>query len=343
MCDVTTGLRLKDITEITSVSYVISQAGSAMRCGSRPPPVLGETVRMRLTVLAPSARSAPFVAELVARRTDPTEPVEVVIATGEDLTALDLRVWSTADAVVDALAGRSAPAGEAVHADLRSLGAADWPVLHDEALATHLARSAWLARGESPTAVLGRLAAAHGVPGHLTLRPATDLPVETHVVIDLPDGEAPQTAVHVRQWREQLGGTPLPSRVVVAGLDRAAAAPGVLEAIRSADTVVVAPADPVLETGALLGVPGVTDALRGTDARVVVVDPLVLEGGVPGLAVAGLPESGPGAATVFRDIADVWVTGPEQPGEGRYPASLTVVRSRTGSAGELAADVLGAL
>lgn len=342
MCDVTTGQRLTDITEITSVSYVISQARSAMRCGSSPPEDLRDTVRMRLTVLAPSARSAPFVAELLARREDPTLPAEVVVATGEDITTLDLRVCSTADAVVDALAGRPQPAGVQVHSDLRSLGMADWPALHDEDLAAHLARSAWLARGESPSTVLARLAAARGVPEHITVRPATDVPVETHVVIDVPDGEAPQSAVHLRQWREQLGGSPLPSRVVVAGLDRAAAAPGVLDAIRTADMVVVAPADPVLETGALLGVPGVAEALRGTDAQVVVVDPATCEGGVPGLVVAGLPETGPGAATVFRDIADVWVTGPEEAGQ-RYPTGLQVVRvAAAAGPAELAEAVLAA-
>ena len=301
---------------------------------------LRETVPMRLTVLAPSTRSAPFVADLLARAAG---PAEVVVATGEDLTALDLRQWPVADAVLDALAGRPTPRGREVQDQLGRLGVPGWPVLHDEDLATHLARSAWLARGASPSEVLGRLAAARGLPAGVTLRPVTDLPVETHVVLDLPDGEAPQSAVHVRQWREQLEGAPLPSRVVVAGLDRAVAAPGVLDAIRSAEVVVVAPADPVLETGALLGVAGVSDALRGTDASVVVVDPMTGEGGAPGLAVAGLPESGPGAATVFRDMADVWVTGPAAGPDERYTASLRVVRSPGTTPAELAAAVLGAV
>ena len=115
-----------------------------------------------------------------------------------------------------------------------------------------------------------------------------------------------------------------------------------LDAIRTADMVVVAPADPVLETGALLGVPGVAEALRGTDAQVVVVDPATCEGGVPGLVVAGLPETGPGAATVFRDIADVWVTGPEEAGQ-RYPTGLQVVRvAAAAGPAELAEAVLAA-
>lgn len=301
---------------------------------------LRETGPMRLTVLAPSTRSAPFVADLLARAAG---PAEVVVATGEDLTALDLRQWPVADAVLDAQAGRPAPQAHGVHDELMVLGMPAWPVLRDEDLATHLARSAWLARGASPSEVLSRLATSRGVPADVTLRPVTDVPVETHVVLDLPDGDAPQSAVHVRQWREEMAGAPLPTRVVVAGLDRAAAAPGVLDAIRSADVVVVAPADPVLEAGALLGVGGVSEALRGTDATVVVVDPATDEGALPGLVVAGLPASGPGAATVFRDIADVWVTGPVAGRDERYPAALRVVRAPGTSAAELAATVLGAL
>ena len=66
------------------------------------------------------------------------------------------------------------------------------------------------------------------------------------------DGEEQQQAVHVQQWRHELGCPPA-TRFIVAGMDRAAAAPGVLEAIREADLVLLAPGDPVLSIGIVLG------------------------------------------------------------------------------------------
>lgn len=299
---------------------------------------------MHLTVLAPTARSAPFVAAVARRHLAGGGTAEVVVGTADDLTVLDLRVCATADAVVDALAGREPTAGRTVAKGLARLGAARWPELSDEDVATHLARSAWLARGVPAAEVLARIAEARGVD--VVVRPVTEVPVETHVVLDVPDGDAPQSAVHVRQWREERAGSPAPQRVVVAGLDGATAAPGVLDGIRASDAVVVPAADPVLDVGAMLGVPGVRDALRGTSATVVVVDPTAGEGDVPGLAVAGLPGTGPGAATVYRDLADVWVTSAAtRTSDGdRYPAGMRVVTStRHEDPAGLAEDVLAAL
>jgi LPPG:FO 2-phospho-L-lactate transferase len=49
----------------------------------------------------------------------------------------------------------------------------------------------------------------------------------------------------------------------------------VLDAIRSADVVLLPPSNPVVSIGIILGVPGVRDALRGTRAPVVGVSPLM--------------------------------------------------------------------
>ena len=59
------------------------------------------------------------------------------------------------------------------------------------------------------------------------------------------------------------------------GWTGAVAAPGVLDAIRTADLVVLPPSNPVVSIGIILGVPGVRDALRGSRAPVVGVSPLI--------------------------------------------------------------------
>ena len=48
------------------------------------------------------------------------------------------------------------------------------------------------------------------------------------------------------------------------GADKATAAPGVAEAIETADVVLLAPSNPVVSIGAILAVPGIRGALRST-------------------------------------------------------------------------------
>ena len=102
----------------------------------------------------------------------------------------------------------------------------------------------------------------------------TDTPVETHVVVDDEDGG--ERAIHFQEWWVRLrgGGAGAPVRRGRAWTG-ATAAPGVLDAIRTADVVLLPPSNPVVSIGIILGVPGVRDALRGTAAPVVGVSPLI--------------------------------------------------------------------
>src|SRR5699024_614437 len=141
--------------------------------------------------------------------------------------------------------------------------------------------------------------------------PMSDVPVETHAVLDGPDD---QQAVHVQQWRHDLG-RPAATRFVVAGMDRATPAPGVLDGVRDTDVVLLAPGGPVLGLGIVLGVPGVRDALRGTSAPVVGVSPVAGSSPVPGaltaaLATVGVEPTATGVAGLYRDILDGWLVDP---------------------------------
>ena len=90
----------------------------------------------------------------------------------------------------------------------------------------------------------------------------TDTPVETHVVVDEGDGRA--AAIHFQEWWVRHAGRAAGAALRRGRLDRAAPAPGVLDAIREADVVLLPPSNPVVSIGIILGVPGVRDALRGT-------------------------------------------------------------------------------
>ena len=63
------------------------------------------------------------------------------------------------------------------------------------------------------------------------------------------------------------------------GADAARPAPGVLEALRTADTIVICPSNPVISIGPILAVPGIRDALVARRDRVVAISPIV--GGAP--------------------------------------------------------------
>jgi len=84
-----------------------------------------------------------------------------------------------------------------------------------------------------------------------------------------------QRAVHFQQWWVQLRAAVPARRFVVAGLDRASAGPGVLEAVRNADVVLLPPSNPVVSIGPILAVNEIRGALGARRVRSVAVSPLV--------------------------------------------------------------------
>jgi LPPG:FO 2-phospho-L-lactate transferase len=56
-------------------------------------------------------------------------------------------------------------------------------------------------------------------------------------------------------------------------------APGVLDVLHEADTIIICPSNPVISIGPILAVPGIRDVLAARRARVVAVSPIV--GGAP--------------------------------------------------------------
>ena len=82
----------------------------------------------------------------------------------------------------------------------------------------------------------------------------SDSRVETRV--DTPSGELSFEEYFVQRWYQD----PVNS-VRFAGASDAEAAPGVIEAILSADAVLIAPSNPITSIGPILSVPGVREAL----------------------------------------------------------------------------------
>ncbi|MGO4598244.1 2-phospho-L-lactate transferase [Terrabacter sp. 2RAF25] len=330
---------------------------------------------MRITALAGGVGGARFLRGLLhhARRSYPVgpdadqtgqagqtgqhEPVELTVIgnTGDDITLFGLRVCPDIDTLLYTLGGGihegqgwgRADETHSLAGELAALGAEpQWFTLGDKDFATHVYRSQLLGQGMPLSAVTERLSARWGL-GDLGVRllPMTDTPVETHVVVRA-DGDDGQRAIHFQEWWVRHRAELPAERFVVAGLDRATPAPGVLEAIREADVVILPPSNPVVSIGIILGVPGVRDALRGTRAPVVGISPLVGGRPVRGhadvcLRTIGVDETSAGVAGLYADFLDGWLVDEDDPMPERRGLQV-LRRPLLMSSVEAAADMAGA-
>jgi LPPG:FO 2-phospho-L-lactate transferase len=280
---------------------------------------------MRITTLAGGVGGARFLRGLLAHfdRTPNLSDASVTVIgnTGDDINLFGLRVCPDLDTLMYTLGGAvheeqgwgRANETHAVQGELAAYGAQpQWFGLGDRDFATHIARSQWLGQGLSLSEVTARLCARWGLPElGVRLLPMTDSPVQTHVVIG-GEGQSPQKAVHFQEWWVRMNAAIPAQKFIAVGMDRATPAPGVLDAIREADIILLPPSNPVVSIGIILGVPGVRDALRGSAAPVVGVSPLIDGAPVRGhadvcLSAIGVDSTTQAVAGLYADFLDGWL------------------------------------
>jgi LPPG:FO 2-phospho-L-lactate transferase len=247
----------------------------------------------RFTVLSGGIGGARFLQGLLrlVERTGADAEITVIANTADDIWLHGLKVCPDLDTVMYTLGGgidaergwgRQDESWRAKE-ELAAYGVEPtWFGLGDRDLATHLVRTEMLGAGYPLSAVTEALC-RRWQPG-VRLLPMSDDRVESHVVIDDPAEPSGRRAVHFQEYWVRLQAA-VPARAVVAvGLDKAQAAPGVVEAIRDADVVVLPPSNPVVSVGTIVGVAGVHEALRDTSAPVVGLSPIVGGRHVRGMA-----------------------------------------------------------
>jgi LPPG:FO 2-phospho-L-lactate transferase len=158
----------------------------------------------------------------------------------------------------------------------------------------------------------------------------SDDPVETHLRV--VDGTGERT-VHFQEYWVGMRASPEVREVLAVGADTASPAPGVLEAIATADVVLVPPSNPVVSIGTILGVPGVRDALRGTRAPVVGVSPIIGGAPVRGMADAcleaiGVETTAAAVAGLYADFLDGWLVDTSDGAFASRGSTRPVVRAR---------------
>lgn len=264
---------------------------------------------MKVTVLAGGVGAARFLEGLV--QVVAQEDITVISNVGDDEDFFGLRVSPDIDIVIYTLAGAVDAAkgwgltGETFHAldALKRFGYETWFNLGDGDLATLAHRTQMLHEGASLSDATRSIADAFGL--RLAILPVTDARVRTIVATDA--GEMPFQEYFVKRGTEDdvIG-------VRFEGVEVARPASGVLEAIVTADVVVVAPSNPVVSIGPLLAVRGVRAALNDTTARVVGISPIVGGKTIKGpadrmMASLGMQPSAAGVARAYADFLEVLV------------------------------------
>jgi LPPG:FO 2-phospho-L-lactate transferase len=251
---------------------------------------------VEIVVLAGGTGGARFLRGV--RAAAPRASVTAVVNTGDDVTMHGVRICPDLDTVMYTLGGGIdeergwGRAGESwtVKEELAAYGAdPDWFGLGDRDLATHLVRTRMLDAGYPLSAVTAALA-DRWQPG-VTLLPMSDQRVETHVVVDDPE-TGRQQALHFQEWWVRHRAALDPRAFVQVGVDAARPAPGVVQALAAADAVLLAPSNPVVSIGTILGVPGLRDAVLASPGRIVGVSPIVAGAVVRGMADRCLPALG---------------------------------------------------
>src|SRR6202142_1760579 len=262
-----------------------------------------------IVVLTGGTGGAKFVDGL--RQVVPAKDLTIIVNTGDDLEWWGLYVSPDLDSITYVLAGLlSKERGWGVKGDtffcLQAMGDLGEPIwFHTGArdLAVHLLRTKLLKEGKSLSDISAAIALKMGVEARIL--PMSNARVETRV--DTPIGELSFEEYFVQRWYQD----PVNS-VRFAGASDAEPAPGVVEAIISADAVLIAPSNPVTSIGPILAVPGIREALQGARGKVAAVSPIVGNAPVAGpagilMAAQGLPCSIAGVAKAYEDFLDLLI------------------------------------
>lgn len=232
----------------------------------------------------------------------------VVVNVGDDTKRYGVHVAADPDTVLYTLAGVVGPHGwgraDDTHKAMESLAAMGFDTsfaLGDKDLAMCLARTEMLDAGVPLSQVTTTL--AHGLGLHdVMILPSTDDVLRTFVQIDSGEWLDFQEYFVDRSHVDPV------QALAYHGAAEATPAPGVVEAITSADTLVIAPSNPPLSIWPILAIGGVEAAVCARSGRVG-VSPLFSGAALKGpaaqvMAGVGLSPGTMGVLEAYRGLID---------------------------------------
>jgi len=204
----------------------------------------------------------------------PPADVTVIGNVGDDLEVLGMHVSPDLDSVLYALSGLNDEERGWGRADetwnaldtVGALGGETWFRLGDRDIGLHLVRTQALRAGRPLSEVTAQLARALGV--ETAILPATDDVLRTWI-----DTEA--GTFSLEEWFVARGHRDEVDAVRFEGAEEARPAPGVLEAIASAELLLLAPSNPFVSIAPILAVAEIRAALERRRVPAVAVSPLI--------------------------------------------------------------------
>ncbi len=233
------------------------------------------------------------------------DDLTIVVNVGDDQRIYGVHVVADLDTVTYTLAGIEGPHGWGlvddtfnVMAGLDTLGVDTWFRLGDRDLALCLRRTQLLDDGVPLSTATERLCSTLGVGP--TILPATDDELRTRINTVGAGWLAFQDYFVMRGHRDEVIG------LEYAGSNEALPAPGVIEAITTADTVLVAPSNPPLSIHPILAISEIRQAVANAP-NVIAVSPLFSGKALKGpadrvMASIGLPAGNAGVLAAYSGL-----------------------------------------
>lgn len=298
-----------------------------------------------ITILCGGVGGSRFV-RAVASVVDP-ERITAIVNTADDEEFYGLYVSPDPDIVTYALAGEvDEERGWGLRGDtfrwlerMRGFGHETWFQIGDRDLATHLHRTQMLNGGATLSEAIAAIAKAFGV--RTRLLPMSDGRVRTVVQTDVGP-------LSFQRYLVERHAQDLVRDVRFEGVREAQPAAGVLEAIRSAEAIFIAPSNPIASIGPILAVPGIREAIATADAPRVGVSPII--GGRSLQPPAGEMMSGlghevraTGVARIYSGLIDTLIIDEADRDEGTAieEAGVRVVVATTIMLNEQARHLIG--
>ncbi|MGQ4834665.1 MAG: 2-phospho-L-lactate transferase [Candidatus Asgardarchaeia archaeon] len=263
----------------------------------------------KYVVLCGGVGAAKFMEGLV--NVVPPENITAIVNTGDDDEFYGLYVSPDTDILIYTLAGivdKEKGWGFAndtfnCQSILGKYGHETWFKLGDKDLATHIHRTYLMKQGYTLTEITKSICKAWNVK--VNILPMSNEPVRTKLITDI--GELAFEEYFVKH-RFQVN----VKKILFEGIEKAKPAPGILDAIKKADKIIIAPSNPFVSIGPILAVNGIRGALQKAKAKKIAISPIVggkaLKGPADKLMHSlGYEVSAKTIATLYSDFLDILV------------------------------------
>ena len=237
----------------------------------------------------------------------PAEEITAIVNTGDDAIMHGLYICPDIDTVTYTLAGvNNIETGWGLKGEtwlamesLEKLGGKTWFNLGDRDLATHMYRTDRLSEGAGLKEITAEITSAMGIC--VNLLPMSENRVETMVTL-LESGDEISFQEYFVKHRHDV---PI-SSVRFNGSAEAQATPEVVDAIKDAEIIIIAPSNPLVSIAPIFSITEISDAVKARKKDVVAVSPIIAGAALKGPADRLLNELGheasvEGVAKYYQD------------------------------------------